>query len=242
MNIKYLKISLTEDFPAIRLIIAAMVIAFAAVVTIYKYVDLSDSVSASFSSTETTILALTDMINRVFIFLPLYIFVVSGARLANGLGNTGILLQKSRAGATVNGILKVFFYTVLFAVILLIIVTVTSRAAFPKADDFTRAFFGTSSTYGIRSGALSETPSKVAASLVTTMFLTYFTIGIINFFLSILLKEDAAFVLTVIIGIGAEAMMQGSSALPVLPLILVIVAVAAVFILLSFAVLSRKNL
>ncbi|MDR0944285.1 MAG: hypothetical protein LBM41_07120 [Ruminococcus sp.] len=240
MNIKYLKISLTEDFPAIRLIIAAMVITFAAVVTIYKYVDLSDSVSASFSSTETTILALSDMINRVFIFLPLYIFVVSGARLANGLGNTGILLQKSRAGVATNGILKVFFYTVLFAVILLIIVTATSQAAFPKADDFTRAFFGTSSAYGFRSDVLSETPSKVAVTLVTTMFLTYFTIGIINFFLSILLKEDAAFVLTVIIGIGAEAMIvQRSSALPLLPVVIVI---AVIFILLSFAVLSRKNL
>ncbi|MDR0943530.1 MAG: hypothetical protein LBM41_03260, partial [Ruminococcus sp.] len=69
---------------------------------------------------------------------------------------------------------------------------------------------------------------------------TYFTIGIINFFLSILLKEDAAFVLTVIIGIGAEAMlMQKSFALP---LLLPVIVICVVFILLSFAVISRKNL
>jgi hypothetical protein len=54
------------------------------------------------------------------------------------------------------------------------------------------------------------------------------------------LKEDAAFVLTVIIGIGAEAMlMQKSFALP---LLLPVIVICVVFILLSFAVISRKNL
>jgi hypothetical protein len=241
MNVKYLKISIAEDFPAIRLIIAAMVIAFAAVVTVQKHILLSDSVSASFSSYETLILTLTDTINRVFITLPLFIFVISGINLSNEFGNTGILLQRSRLGVAFTGIIKVFFYTVLFFVILLIIVTATSNAAFPQADDFTRAFFGAASSFGIRSDVLAETPLKVAVTLLTTMFSTYFTIGIIYFFLSVLLKEDAAFVLTVIIGIACEAMfMQKSFANPLSSA--VAAAVTAIFILMSIMVLNRKNL
>jgi hypothetical protein len=237
MNLKYLKISLTEDFPAIRLVIAAMVIAFAAVVTVRKHIELSDSVSASFSSYETLILTLTDTVNRVLISLPLYIFVISGIRISNEYGCTGIILQKSRLGVALTGIIKVFFYTAIFFAILLIIVTATSNAAFPKADDFTRAFFGASSSYGFRSDVLTETPLKVAAIYVTTMFSTYFTIGIIYLFLSILLKEDAAFVLTVIVGIASEAMLlQKSFALPLS------LSVSAVFILLTIAIVNRKNL
>ncbi|MDR0975165.1 MAG: hypothetical protein LBL80_05685 [Ruminococcus sp.] len=234
MNFKYLKISLTEDFPALRLIITSLVIAFAVTVTVYKHIDLSDSVSASFSAPEAIILTLTDMINRVFIFLPLYIFVISGTKNV-GLGNTGTVLQRSRPGLVALEIIKVLFYTLIFFGILLIIVLATSNAAFPQAEDFTRTFFGASSSFGIRSDVLQGTPQTAVTNLFTSMFLTYFTIGIINMFLSLLLKEEAAFVLTVIIGILSEIFITAYR----IPLSL---AACAVFTALSFILISRKNL
>ncbi|MDR0986843.1 MAG: hypothetical protein LBL98_04005 [Ruminococcus sp.] len=234
MNFRYLKISLTEDFPTFRLIIAAFVTAFAVTVTVYKHIDLSDSVSASFSAPETIILTLTDMINRVFIFLPLYIFVISGAK-STDLGNTGVIMQRSRPGLVTLEIIKVLFYTLIFFVILLIIVLATSNAAFPQAEDFTRTFFGASSSYGISSDVLRGTPLTAVVNLFTSMFLTYFTIGIINMFLSFMLKEEAAFVLTVIIGILSEILITAYR----IPLSL---SACAVFILASFLLMNKKNL
>jgi hypothetical protein len=234
MNFRYLKISLTEDFPTFRLIISAFVIAFAVTVTVYKHIDLSDSVSASFSAPETIILTLTDMINRVFIFLPLYIFVISGSKNTE-LGNTGVILRRSRHGLVTLEIIKVFFYTLIFFVILLIIVLATSNAAFPQAENFTRTFFGASSSYGISSDVLLGTPQTAVVNLFTSMFLTYFTIGIINMFLSFLLKDEAAFVLAVIIGILSEILISAYR----IPLSL---SACAVFTAASFILIDRKNL
>jgi hypothetical protein len=238
MNLRFLKISLIEDFPAMRLVTAAALIAFAAVVSVYKFIDLSDAVSSLFSAPETAVLILSDVINRVFIFLPLYIFIVTGARVSAGLGTNGIILQKSRRGVAVNALFKVLFYTVIFFAILLIIVLTTTGAAFPQANDFTRTFFGAAGSYGFSNDVLRGTPHALLSLETISMFLTYLTIGSLSFIISFFTKEGAAFVLTVIIGIGGELFAINTALDTRIPVSL---SVLAVTILLTFVIISKKD-
>jgi hypothetical protein len=220
-----------------RLLTAALVIGFAAVVSVYKYIDISDAVSSLFSAPETLLLILSDIINRVFIFLPLFIFVISGTRNTAGFGSNAYICQKSRSGIVFNAVLKVLFYTVIFTAVLLIITISTVTAAFPQADDFTRAFFGAHASAGFGDDVLLGTPLSLTVKTVVTMCLSYFTIGITYMFLSFLLSEGAAFVLTVILGIGTELL--GKFTASAIPLSL---SATAVFILLSLLVMMRKDL
>jgi hypothetical protein len=238
MNLRFLKISLSEDFPALRLIIAAAVIAFTAVVSVYKFIDLSDAVASLFSAPETAVLILSDLINRVFIFLPLYIFVISGARITAGMGVNGIILQGNRNSVAANSLIKVLFYTVIFFAILLIIVLTTTGAAFPKANDFTRTFFGAAGSYGFSNDVLRGTPGTLLSLETVTMFLTYLTIGSISCLISLFLKEGAAFVLTVIIGIGGELLMKNTAQSLQIPVLL---SVLAVVCLSTFAAANKRD-
>jgi hypothetical protein len=238
MNLRFLKISLWEDFPAFRLVVAAAVMAFAALVSVYKLIDLSDAVSSLFSAPETAVLILSDLINRVFIFLPLYIFVITGARTAAGMGTAGIILQGNRNGVAVNAFIKVLFYTVIFFAILLIIVLTTTGAAFPQANNFTRTFFGAAGSYGFSNDVLRGTPQSLVSLETLSMFATYLTIGSISCFISFLVKEGAAFVLTVIIGIGGEFLMKQTA---LHTQILISLSVLAVTVIVTFIYVNKKD-
>ena len=111
--------TLSMHLPAARWCLAVIVISFVSVVSVYKYIDMSDM--AVFSSLETMYLIQTDTMNTVFIYLPLYLFIVSGIMFDDGFGETGILRFRSRREWTVIKALVYAVNTVLFFGVILLI-------------------------------------------------------------------------------------------------------------------------
>ncbi|MDE6710725.1 MAG: hypothetical protein K2J76_09590, partial [Oscillospiraceae bacterium] len=119
--------SLSEHIPAARWCLALTVIAFTAVVSVYKYIDIADM--AAFSSFEALFLIITDTVNIVFIYLPLYLFTVCGIMFDSGFGGIEILRCGSRprwlAGKLITYLINKLTF---FAAVFIINYIVCSRA------------------------------------------------------------------------------------------------------------------
>lgn len=140
MNLRNFRYHIRESFPAVRFCLCIAVIAFAAVVSTYQYIDLAGMAAISFSCYETSYLILNDSINLIYIFLPLYVFLVCGIMFDNHFGAVEILKCGSRTKWMVNKYLTFVFYTCLFFGLLFGIVLSVCGNVFPAGAKWSRDF------------------------------------------------------------------------------------------------------
>ncbi len=181
--------SLTSHLPVARWCLAIAVISFAAVVSVYKYIDMSDM--AVFSSLETMYLILTDTMNTVFIYLPLYLFIVCGIMFDNGFGETGILRFRSRGEWLFVKASAYVVNTVVFFGVMLLINYVVSSQVFNFSELWSGDFIGFRVMSGQPASDFSNPPVPTIASACMSVFMLYILCGFVNLLFSLLSNRES---------------------------------------------------
>ena len=200
-KIRFMLFSLSEHIPAARWCLALAVIAFTAVVSVHKYIDMAEM--TAFSSSEVLFLILTDVTNIVFIYLPLYLFIICGIMFNSGFGELEILRCDSR-----NQWLsvKLFVYIVntllFFGAVLIINLFVCSRV-FNFSDVWSGSFVGFSVMMGQSASDFSSPPVLTIVTACCALLFFYGLCGAINMLVSLASgKEAAALFASLLLGIA----------------------------------------
>ena len=193
--------SLSEHIPAARWCLALSVIAFTAVVSVHKYIDIADM--AAFSSFEALFLIITDTVNIVFIYLPLYLFTVCGIMFDSGFGGIEILRCGSRSRWLAGKLITYLINTlVFFAAVFIINYTVCSRA-FNFSSLWSSGFIVVRVMLGHSAEDFFAPPLPTILLASLSVLLLYVLCGIINMLVSLITgRESAALFFSLLSGIS----------------------------------------
>lgn len=199
-KISRLTYSLTSHIPAARWCLALIVIAFTAVVSVYKYIDLADM--ATFSCPEVMYLILTDTTNIVFIYLPAYLFIVSGITFDSGFGKTAVLRHTSRREwLNIKHITYIVNTLVFFGAVLLFNFAV-SFEVFSFSDVWSGDFVGFRMISGQSSADFLQPPIPTITAACGGVLTLYLFCGTVNLLFSLICnREDVGLFISLIIGI-----------------------------------------
>ncbi len=203
-KLRGLSYSISEHIPAARWCLALVVTAFAAAVSVHKYIDLADT--AVFSSFEVLYMIMTDITNIVFIYLPLYLFVVCGIMFDKGLGYAAILRSGSRNRWLAEKFITYALNTLLFfAAVFIINIAVCSRT-FDFSTVWSSGFVGFRTMTGSPASDFSAPPLPTVIWAWLAAFAFYLFCGTVNMFFSLLTgKESAALFVSLLAGIALGA-------------------------------------
>lgn len=193
--------SLSEHIPAARWCLALAVIAFAAAVSVCRYIDLADT--AAFSSFETLFMIMTDPINIVFIYLPAYLFTVCGIMFSSGFGGIEILRCGSRSAWIAGKLITYAVNTVIFfAAVVVINYAVCSRTFF-FSSVWSSGFVGFRVMMGNPASDFAAPPVPTIIGASASVLLFYLFCGILNMLASIIFRrESAALFISLLTGIA----------------------------------------
>ena len=158
---------------------------------------------AVFSSLETMYLILTDTMNTVFIYMPLYLFVVSGIMFDNGYGEIGILRFKSRTEWLSVKAAAYVLNTIVFFGIMILINLVVSSQVFSFSDVWSGDFIGFRVMSGQPSSDFVYPPVPTIVSACASVFMLYILCGFVNMLFSLVSgRESVGLFLSLAVGIG----------------------------------------
>ncbi len=199
-KLRGLGFSLSEHIPMARWCLALAVIAFTAVVSVYKYIDLADT--AAFSSLEVMFLILTDVMNIVFIYLPLYLFVVSGITFDRGFGGIEMLRCGSRASWLGGKLMTYLINTLIFFAAMIVIDMVVCSCAFGFSSVWSGDFVGFRVMFGQPAEDFAQPPVPTIISAAAAVCLFYVMCGMVNMLVSLLTdRESVAMFVSLLVGI-----------------------------------------
>lgn len=201
-KLRGLSFSLSEHIPAARWCLALIVMAFTALVSVYKYIDLADT--ATFSAPEVLFLILTDVMNIVFIYLPLYLFIVSGITFDSGFGGLGALRCGSRNAWLGGKLVTYLVNTLIFFAALILIDLAVCAGAFSFADAWSGDFVGFRVMMGQPAEDFSVSPIPVIISACGAVLMFYIFCGAVNMLTALISgREAAALFASLLVGIAA---------------------------------------
>lgn len=201
-KLRGLSFSLGEHIPAARWCLALAVTAFTAAVSVHKYIELADT--AAFSALETLFMIMTDITNIVFIYLPLYLFIVCGIMFDSGFGGIEILRCGSRESWLAGKLVTYLANTVLFFVAVFIINLAVCTRAFGFSEVWSSGFVGFRLMAGQPSSDFAAPPVPTIAAACAAMLLFYTFCGMVNMLVSLCSsRESAALLISLLTGIAA---------------------------------------
>lgn len=179
----------TEYIPAARWSFSLIVIAFIAVVSVYKYIDLADT--AVFSSLEVLFMTLTDIINIVFIYLPLYLFTVCGIMNSDSFGGAEVIRFRSRSKWLLGKFMTYLLNTFLFLISLVLINLIVFESVFTFSDAWSGDFVGFRVMMGQPAKDFSYPPIPTIILSVLALFFFYLVCGAVNMAFSLMSGNEA---------------------------------------------------
>ena len=235
--------SLTEHIPAARWCLALAVIAFTAVVSVHKYIDMADM--AAFSSFEVLFLILTDITNIVFIYLPLYLFTVCGIMFDSGFGGVEILRCGSRSSWLAGKLITYIVNTVLFFAALFIINYAVCTRAFNFSSVWSSGFVGFRVMMGQSANDFSAPPLPTIIAASFAVLFLYVLCGMINMLVSLLTSRESAALFTslfagIALGLANMTIASNSAKSQILRCAVLALSSAAVYVFCTAAV-NKKN-
>lgn len=202
--------NIREYFPIARWCLAVAVTAFTAVVSVFKYIDISDMAATGFSSAETVFMILTDSVNIIFIYLPLYLFIICGILSENGLGAPEIIKSTSRYKWLLCKFITLLINTLVFFFVLLFLNIIIASRIFPYSSSWSGGFIGFRAMLGSSYYDFAYPPVPTIAFAVFSAFLMYLLCGTLSLFVSLSTeKEEAALFISLLFGIGTGVINAG---------------------------------
>ncbi len=242
LTVKY---GITEGFPAARWCLFVIAAAFSAVVCIYRYIDLSDMAATSFSSLETLFLVLNDAVNIIFIYLPSYLFIISGIVSNSNFGAADIIKSGSRKKWLLGKMLVLLINTIIFFIILFGINIIIINRVFPFSDKWSSGFISFRVMTGSPALDFKYTPLGSIMFFIIVTFFIYFLCGIINILIALITDhEETALLVSLSAGIGASILnlrIPASDAFSLFIKCCAVIAVTAVIYIICIKTASKKD-
>lgn len=232
----------TEYLPAARWSFSLTVTAFIALVSVYKYIDLADT--AVFSSAEIMFVTLTDTINIVFIYLPLYLFIVCGIMNSDSFGASEIVRFKSRKEWLLSKMVTYIINTAAFILSLVLINFTVFNSVFSVSDKWSGDFVGFRVMMGQPAADFSYPPFETILVSVLALFLFYLLCGGVNMVFSLMTGDEAAGLFTSLfigIALGLINMLSVSAGLLSQVLRCAVLAAVLALICVCCIILVRKR-
>lgn len=242
-----LKYNIAESFNIMRWILIIIVLSFVVVVSVYKYIDLSDSLSITYSSIETTYLILNDTINIIYIFMPLYLFAICGLMLDDNFGAIEILKCGSRSKWLFIKILTLLFYTIMYFVVLFFLNFIIINRVFPYSTKWSEDFVKMQVSLGQNLTNFIDSPIKTLGFSLVGTFLLYFMTGIFSVFISLKTnKEFLSLLFSVILGIAVHliftyVLSMQKTAYAYMVEVIILTAGICVLYIINYYVVSKKD-
>lgn len=193
--------SLTSHIPAARWCLALVIIAFTAVVSVHKYIDMADM--AAFSCPEVMYLILTDTMNIVFIYLPLYLFIVSGIMFDSGFGEIAVLRYESRREWLNVKLITYIVNTLIFFVVILLLNFAVSYRVFNFSDVWSSDFIGFRVMSGQPAADFAQPPLMTIGASCGAVFMLYIFCGFVNLMFSLITgRESVGLFVSLVFGIA----------------------------------------
>lgn len=236
--------SLRSHIPAARWCLALAVTAFTAVVSVYKYIDIADM--AAFSSFEALFLIMTDTINIVFIYLPLYLFTVCGIMFGSGFGGIEILRCGSRSRWLAGKLITYAVNTLLFFAAVFVINYVVCSRAFYFSGVWSSGFIGVRVMLGHPAEDFLSPPLPTIIGASVSVLLLYALCGTVNMLASLLTdRESAALFFSLLAGIALGLLnmtiTSNNSGSQLLRCLVLLTSAAAVYVF-CIAAVNKKDL
>lgn len=209
--------NISESFNLVRWCLVVIAFAFVAIVSTAKYIQLSDATSITFSSLETTYLILNDTISVIYIYLPLYLFVVCGLMFDDNFGSLEVLKCGSRGKWLATKYVTLLFYTFMFFVFLFAMNFLISYQVFPYSDKWSSDFMNVQVLLGQEVRNFSYGPMVTIGLSLASVFFLYLFAGTVSIIFSVITNKEAyALLFSLVIGIlvsisfvmGIESMAQ----------------------------------
>lgn len=199
---KIIRYNISESFNVVRWCLAIVALAFTCVVSVAKYIQLSDLTAITFSSLEITYLVLNDTVNLTYIYLPMYLFLVCGMMFDENFGVVEIIKCQSRGKWFIGKWFTLVFYTVLFFGVLLSINFMISNQVFPLSENWSGDFIKVQVMMGQSPYNFLYTPFQMIGLSLVSVLSLYLAVGTLSLLFSILTsKEVYALVFSLLIGI-----------------------------------------
>lgn len=132
--------NISESFNLVRWCLVVIAFSFVAVVSVAKYVELSDLTALTYSSLETTYLVLNDTTSIIYIYLPLYLFLICGVMFDDNFGSLEVIKCGSRRNWVLGKFATLLFYTMLYFIVLVGINYLISDQVFPFSRVWSQDF------------------------------------------------------------------------------------------------------
>ncbi len=185
-----LRYQLSQSFNAVRWCLCLIVFAFVAVVSVSKYITLSDAVAINFSSFEITYLILNDTVGITYIYLPTYLFLICGIMFDDNFGSLEVLQSGSRRNWFFFKYITFIFYTLLFFLGLFLMNFLIAYQVFPYINKWSSDFIKVRVMLGQQVRDFTYTPLQVIGTSLTATFLHYLCAGTISLWVAIKAKEE----------------------------------------------------
>lgn len=202
MNRKIIIYNISESFNVVRWCLIAITFAFVAIVSIAKYINLSDATSITFSSLETTYLILNDTVSIVYIYLPLYLFVICGLMFDDNFGSLDIIKCKSPGKWLANKYVTLLFYTLIFFAFLFGMNFLISYQVFPYSSSWSSDFMNVQILLGQEVRNFAYGPLITIGLSLASVFFLYLFAGTVSIVFSVITNKEAyALLFSLMIGI-----------------------------------------
>lgn len=199
---KIIRYNISESFNLVRWCLAIIAFAFTCVVSVAKYIQLSDMTAITFSSLEITYLILNDTVSITYIYLPLYLFLICGMMFDDHFGLLEVIKCQSRGKWLMGKWVTLLFYTILFFGVLFTINFVISTQVFPFSQSWSSDFLKVQVTMGQSAQNFLYTPFQTIGLSLISVFSLYLAVGMLSMLFSLLThKEVYALFFSLIIGI-----------------------------------------
>lgn len=199
---KMIGYNVSESFNVVRWCLTLIAFAFVAVVSVAKYIQLSDMTSITYSSLETTYLILNDTMSIVYIYLPLYVFLMCGLMFDDNFGALEVVKCESRGKWYLGKWVTLLIYTVLFFLCLLGMNLIICNQVFQYSTSWSHDFLRVQVMMGQSAKNFMYDPIQTIGMSLISVFFLYLVAGMLSMFFSLCLgKEAYAFILSLVLGI-----------------------------------------
>ncbi|PHV70804.1 hypothetical protein CS063_08530 [Sporanaerobium hydrogeniformans] len=209
MRVGILKYQLSQSFNAIRWCLTFAIFAFVAVVSVSKYISLSDAVAINFSAFEITYLILNDTVGITYIYLPTYLFLICGIMFDDNFGSLEVLRSGSRRNWFISKYITFIFYTLLFFLGLFWMNFLIAYQVFPYVNKWSSDFIKVRVMMGQQVRDFTSSPLQVIGTSLGATFLHYLCTGTVSLWVAMKTREEAyGLLFSLIAGLGMHYLLS----------------------------------
>ncbi|ONI46012.1 hypothetical protein AN640_03845 [Candidatus Epulonipiscium fishelsonii] len=186
-----IKYNIWEHFNLLRWCTFIITIAYVAIVSVAKFIQIADTTSITFSALENLYLILKDQTNITYIYLPLYLFLICGIMFDDNFGGIEIVKCETRTKWLVKKMITLAIYTIVYFIVLIWINFSISLDGFNYSKNWSSDFINIQVMNGQSVVSFANSPIITIGLEIISLFIIYLVLGILTIFIALLTNKEA---------------------------------------------------